>query len=294
MGFDRRYVQLWCRSAYANELLDWDAGTGYRLPPELAALLLDDRDPQYMGGRLQFFAALYEDFHAYPEYMRTGGHWPRSEHDPWLLEALKASTSPDARVWTETVLPQAPRALERLDHGGRLLDIGAGAGAAVVHYARRFPAATFVGLEFDGPSVHLAQAAVADAALADRVEIRHADANDLDDVDTFDLITISVTLHETGGPPEYRNVLDRVYRALAPGGSLLVAELPYPDSPEDYRREPVYRMLAGVQLHEALVGCGAITRSELPALLEAARFTDIRVADQPMPTRFVMLADKPA
>lgn len=135
--------------------------------------------------------------------------------------------------------------------------------------------------------------AIADAGVDDRVEIRHDDANLLADVDAYDVVTMSITLHETGGPDEYRNVLARVHRALKPGGTLLVAELPYPDSPEAYRTEPAYRMLAGVQLHEALVGCGAITQAELPELLHAAGFTGVRVADQPMPTRFVMLADKP-
>jgi hypothetical protein len=89
------------------------------------------------------------------------------------------------------------------------------------------------------------------------------------------------------------HVLTRVHRALKPAGTLLVAELPYPDSPQAYREQPVYRMLAGLQLHEALVGCGAITQDELPELLEGAGFVNVRVADQPLPTRFVMLADKP-
>jgi cyclopropane fatty-acyl-phospholipid synthase-like methyltransferase len=66
-------------------------------------------------------------------------------------------------VWTDTVLPQAPQTLARLQHGGRLLDIGAGAGYALVHYAQRFPAAEVVGLELNGPSVELARRAVAEA-----------------------------------------------------------------------------------------------------------------------------------
>lgn len=107
----------------------------------------------------------------------------------------------------------------------------------------------------------------AEAGLTDRVEIRQTDANQLDDVDAYDLVTMNIILHETGGPEECRNVLDRVQRALKRGGTILVAELPYPDSPEAYRQESVYRMLAGVQLHEALVGCGAITQAELPDLL---------------------------
>ena len=49
--------------------------------------------------------------------------------------------------------------------------------------------------------------------------------------------------------------------AVKLGGTPLVAELHYPDSPETYRTEPAYRML---------------------------------VADQPMPARVVMLASNPA
>jgi predicted O-methyltransferase YrrM len=294
IGGDPRYVQVWCRSAYAFELLEWDEATGYRLTPAMESLLLDPTEPQFMGGRLQFFAGLHEDFRAFPHHLRAGGTWPRSEHDPWLLEALANATKPDCATWTEIVLPQAPATLARLEDGGRLLDVGSGAGYALVHYARRFPTAEIVGIELDEPSHELARRAVEEAGVGDRVEVRLGDAGRLTEVDAYDLVTMSVTLHETGGPDEQRTVLDRVRRALRPGGTLLVAELPYPDATEEYRAEPAYRMLAGVQLHEALVGCAAITRSELTALVDAAGFTDVRVADQPMPTRFVVLAEKPA
>jgi methylase of polypeptide subunit release factors len=197
-------VQLWCRSAYAFELLDWDQHSGYRLAPQLRAVLLDPDDPLFFGGRVQFYAALYEDFRAYPHYLRQGGIWPRSEHDPWLLEALKNVTKPDSRVWTDTVLPQAPETLARLQQGGRLLDVGAGAGYALVHYAQQFPAAEVIGLEVDGPSIELARRTVAEAGLADRVRLRHGDANQLDEEDGYDLVTMSIALHETGGPQQCR------------------------------------------------------------------------------------------
>lgn len=40
--------------------------------------------------------------------------------------------------------------------------------------------------------------------------------------------------------------------------------------PAAYREAPIYRLLAGVELHEAIVGCGAITTGERRALLEDA------------------------
>lgn len=105
---------------------------------------------------------------------------------------------------------------------------------------------------------------------------------------------MNVTLHETGGWDDYENVLTRVRRALRLGGTVVVAELPYPDSPAEYRQSPVYQLYAGVQLHEALVGCGMITQGQLRELLVGAGFDEVRVAEQSMPTRFVMLAGKGA
>jgi len=292
LGYDPRYVGVWCRAAYAFEFLDWDGERAYGLAPHMKALLLEPEDPLFMGGRIQFYAALYEDYRAFPEHLRTGEVWPRSDHDPFLIEALKNLTKPDCVVITEHVLPQAPETLAKLERGGKILDVGAGAGHHLAHYAGRFPRARVVGLEIDGPSLDLARRTIAEAGLGDRAEVRPTDANELDDEDAYDLVTMSIALHETGGPPEYRNVLGRVRRALKPGGTLVVSELPYPDTPGEYRSSPVYKALAGVQLHEALVGCGMITKGQLHGLVADAGFVGIRAADQPLPTRFVMLADK--
>jgi len=89
LGFFPRYVRVRCRAAYAFALLDWDEDAGYRLAPHMDALLLDPTNPHFMGGRLQFYTALHEDYRAFPESLRTGRVWPRSDHDPWLLEASR-------------------------------------------------------------------------------------------------------------------------------------------------------------------------------------------------------------
>ena len=294
LGFAPRYVGIWCRAAYAFEMLDWDEASGYRLAPYMDSLLLDPTDPLFLGGRVQFNAALHQDFHAFPKYLPTGGVWPRSEHDPWLLEALKNMTKPDYAVITDTVLPQV---LPTDDPAGLdidILDVGSGAGYGVVHYAGRFPRARVLGIEYDAPSAALALRTLADAGVGDRARVLEADANAIDYDSDFDVVTMNVTLHEVGGPDSYRNVLSRAYRALRPGGVIVVSELPYPDSPRDYRGNPAYQMMAGVQLHEALVGCGMITQGELRALLESAGFANVMAPDHPIPTRFILTGVKQA
>jgi len=292
LGFDRRLTGVWCRAAYAYGVLDWEPEGGYRLPEGFGPVLLDPASPEYLGGRIPFIAALYQDFQAFPDLLRSGRSWPRSEHDPWLLSALANLTRPDAAMLTGQALPNAPVAVAALEAGGDLLEIGSGAGHHLVHYARTFPRARIVGIEPDGPSVALARAAISDAGVADRVTFRQEDANGLEDRDAYDLVVMSITLHETGGEVAWANVLARAHRALRPGGTILVSELPYPDAVAEYRTEPVYQMLAGVQLHEAVVGCGMITQGELGKLLRTAGFRDVRVVDQPMKTRHVMLGER--
>jgi SAM-dependent methyltransferase len=293
LGFDPHLTGIWARAAYAHGIVDWSEERGYSLGDALRAIFLDPTDPQFLGGRLQFYTALYEDFRAFPSYLATGGRWARSEHDPWLLVALANLSRPDASMITDHAIASSPRALDALTGEGSLLDVGSGGGHHLVHYAKTYPSATIVGLEPDAASRGLAAQAIADAGVHERVTVIDGDANDLDGTGTFDVATLSITLHETGGPGEWRNVLRRVFGALRPGGTVIVSELPYPDSVLDYRADPVYKMLAGVQLHEAIVGCGAITQGTLAHLVRDAGFVGVRVVDQPMKARHVVMGERP-
>ena len=51
-------------------------------------------------------------------------------------------------------------------------------------------------------------------------------------------------------------------------------------------------MMAGVQLHEALVGCGMITQGQLLTLMESAGFSDVKEPDHPLPTRYILTGKK--
>ena len=293
LGFDVGAVAVWCRSAYAFEWLDRTGDGRYQLAPHMGRFLLDPSDPAYLGGRIRFASLSHYDHDGFIRFLRSGEPIPRSEHNPELLRIIGDSSNPDALVISEVVLPQAGDAIERLDADGALLEVGAGAGQHAIHYATRFPAATIVGLEYDGPSAGIARANVADAGLADRVEIRVGDANALDAMAAFDVATLNIVLHETGGPDEHRNVLGRVFEALKPGGTLVVSELPYPDTESAYRTEPVYRRLAGLMLHEAQVGCAAITQGELLSLVSQAGFRGVHAVDQPRESRFMVVGTRP-
>ena len=287
-----RYVAAWTRGAYAQGFLDLTADGGYQLAPHMERLLLESTAPTYVGGRFRLASALGEDYRRYPELLRTGKIWPRSEHGDEILAALADSTTPDASMIVEHALPQLPEVRARLEDGGSALDLGAGSGVLAVRLATAFPAAAVHAVESDGPSLALARRRVKAEALAGRIHLRALDAADLDDRDLHDLATMNLVLHETGGPNRQHEVLCRTYRALRPGGGLVVSELPYPDDIGSYRSDPVHRRLAGLRLHEEAVGCAAITQRQLLDRIAAAGFVSVRVIDQPRPSRYVVVATR--
>jgi SAM-dependent methyltransferase len=292
LGYAPRYVLVWCRAAYAYELLDYDRATGFRLAPHMAGLLLDPRDPQYLGGRIEVSVAFGEDFAAFPARLRDGAAFPREDHSPDVVRGIMENSKPDFAVMADRVLPQAPALVARLQEGGEILDVGCGAGHGLIHLLERFPKARGLGLEIDPPMLGLAGRNVAESGLGDRVRIEPLSALRMEFADRFDLAVMNIALHETGERTEWEAVLARVRRALAPGGALLVSELPYPATIEEYRDHPAYRMLAGIQHHEALVGCGMITIPELAELLTGAGFRSVRRVEQPIPTRIMYLAER--
>jgi SAM-dependent methyltransferase len=292
LGYEPRYVRVWCRAAYAYELLDFDPAAGFRLAPHMADLLLNVRDPQYLGGRVDVSVAFGEDFAAFPARLADGKPFPRKDHAPELVRGIMENSKPDFAIMTEIVLPHAPALLARLEAGGEILDVGCGAAYGLVHMSRRFPKVRGVGLEIDPPMLELAAKNLAEASAGDRIRVEPTSALAMTFADRFDLAVMNIALHETGERPEWEEVLRRVRQALRPGGALLISELPYPARIEEYREQPAYRMLAGVQHHEVLVGCGMITIPELAALLEGAGFQPVRQIDQPNPTRIMYLAEK--
>jgi cyclopropane-fatty-acyl-phospholipid synthase len=105
-----------------------------------------------------------------------------------------------------------------LHEGTRLLDVGCGWGALAIHAAVHH-GATVVGVTPSMAQVELARKLVAEAGVADRVDIRPAHYRDVHD-GPFDAIA-SVGMFEHVGPRESPAFLKQVFDLLAPGGRYL-------------------------------------------------------------------------
>ena len=105
-----------------------------------------------------------------------------------------------------------------LEPGKRLLDIGCGWGGMVLHGAQHHGVEA-VGVTISKPQAELGRKRVAEAGLADRVEIRLQDYRDTTD-GPFDAIS-SIGMFEHVGMRRLEEYYTRVIDLLAPGGRLL-------------------------------------------------------------------------
>jgi SAM-dependent methyltransferase len=196
--------------------------------------------------------------------------------DPAVLQAQGTMSAGAVAFLERVVFPGAPGIPERLESGAAFLDVGAGVAAVSIELCRRFPHLRAVGLEPTEAPLALARANVAAAGLEERLELRQLLVQDLDDVEAFDIVWLPLNFLPPAVVPA---ALERVHRALRPGGLLLLATLG--GGGEDLRS-------AAARLRSVLWGGDALAPEGVAALLEAAGFTDVAVLDR-MPSSLVPL-----
>jgi cyclopropane-fatty-acyl-phospholipid synthase len=105
-----------------------------------------------------------------------------------------------------------------LREGERVLDVGCGWGSFVMHAASRYGVEA-VGITLSEPQAELARRRVADAGLADRVEIRVQDYRELAR-ESFDAVA-SIGMVEHVGESQIDRYAEQLASMLRPGGRLL-------------------------------------------------------------------------
>ncbi len=107
----------------------------------------------------------------------------------------------------------------RLRPGERLLDVGCGWGALVLHAAERY-GVDALGITLSEPQAELAQERIAAAGLEGTCRVDVRDYREIDERDSYDKI-VSVGMFEHVGRRLLREYFARARRALRPGGAFL-------------------------------------------------------------------------
>ncbi|MEU8233652.1 class I SAM-dependent methyltransferase [Actinoplanes sp. NPDC048967] len=229
-GIDARYAREWLEQQAAAGLLTASATAGadpdqrrFALSEEVAAVLLDETGPAYLGTAGQFALGLGLTFPAVTEAFRTGSGVSYADYGRHLRHGIAAFNRPMfTHQLTGEWLPAVPEVDRRLraTPGARVLDLGCGLGHSSVALALAYPAITVRGVDLDENSVAEARRNAAAAGVADRVSFTVGDAAGPAGPDV-DLVTIFEALHDMADPV---GVLAAARAALTEGGSVFVGD----------------------------------------------------------------------
>jgi 2-polyprenyl-3-methyl-5-hydroxy-6-metoxy-1,4-benzoquinol methylase len=223
-GTTERYVTEWLAAQAAAGYVDYDAASGtFRLPPEHAALLIDQGAPVFIPGAFQLAAASVKDEPQVTEAFRTGEGVAWHDHHPDLFVGCERFFRPGyaahlAGEW----LPALDGVTDKLRAGAKVADVGCGHGASTLIMASAFPSSTFVGFDYHEASIDTARGSAEAAGLCDRVRFDVAAAQDYPGTG-YDFVAFFDCLHDMGDPV---GAARHVLSSLAPDGTWMVVE-PY-------------------------------------------------------------------
>ncbi len=218
-----RYVREWLGAMTASGVVRHEpAAKTYHLPPEHAAVLTRDSNPNCMAIGAQFFAVLGAVEDEVVEAFRHGRGVPYSAYRNFHRVMAEESYQTVVSALEPHIIPlMGDHWRSRLEAGIDVLDVGCGAGRALCKLGRMFPNSRFVGVDFEQAAIDLACGEARQAGV-ENVEFRVADAARLDSPDSYDLILAFDAIHDQARPAE---VLSQIRSALRKGAMFFMQDI---------------------------------------------------------------------
>lgn len=298
-GLDERYVREWLGGVAAARVVDYDAESStYRLPAHRAQVLTRAGGLNNLARLAQYVPLMCEVEQEILGCFRDGGglsydHYPRFH----TIMAERSGEVFDAAL-ISAVLPLVPDLPRRLESGIDVADFGCGSGYAIGLMAQAYPDSRFTGIDFSAEATATGSARASQRGLTNASFVA-ADLAALDQAGVYDLITAFDAIHDQAQPAR---VLENIYRALRPGGVLLMADVKASSRLEDnvgvamstYRYTVSLMHCMSVSLGLQGAGLGTMWGRQLAvSMLNDAGFGDVEVAEiEQDPANYYYLARK--
>jgi 2-polyprenyl-3-methyl-5-hydroxy-6-metoxy-1,4-benzoquinol methylase len=240
-GLSPRWVLEWLRSQGAAGLVETEDGEVFELSEEGAEVLANEVGSVFFaGGAFSGAPVPSEAIPRLVEAFRTGRGLSYEDLGPSAAHSVERLTAPWTKlVLVPRILPALSGVVERLQAGARVVDVGCGAGVALVALAEAFPASRFEGLDPSSFALERARKNATEAGVS-HVSFRRAGADQLPAEPTYDVVLTLDCLHDMPRPEE---AVAAIRRAIAPEGTWLIKDIRCSSSWEENLRNPVLAMM---------------------------------------------------
>jgi 2-polyprenyl-3-methyl-5-hydroxy-6-metoxy-1,4-benzoquinol methylase len=220
-----RYALEWLEQQAVAGLLETDDSAGehrFLIPEGHRPVLCEPVHAAHVSPFAELLVGVANALPAVADAYRTGNGVPYATYGEAFRQGQAAINRPAfTSDLTGSWLPAIPEVHERLTSGEpvRVADVACGQGWSTIAVADAFPSADVVGFDLDAPSVSAARQNASDQESRARFQV--TDGGELEAHGPFDVVLLIEALHDMSRPHE---TLASIRRALAPGGTLIVAD----------------------------------------------------------------------
>ncbi|MGH8077135.1 MAG: class I SAM-dependent methyltransferase [Lysobacter sp.] len=236
-----RYVREWLGNQAAGGYVEYDPGNDtFSLSEEQALCLADPDGPVDLPGAYEIVEAAFHALERTKDNFRTGQGMEWGEHHACLFHGTERffRAGYNANLIAHW-LPALNGAVEKLERGGKVADVGCGHGASTTLMAKAFPRSMFIGYDYHAPSIETARQRAAEAGVGN-VQFEIADASGYAEAG-FDVIAFFDCLHDMADPV---GAAWHACKALKPDGHCMLVE-PFAGDHLEENLNPVGRVYYG-------------------------------------------------
>ena len=225
---NERYVREWLSAQAASGFVTFNvADDKFSLSPEQAAVFSDEDSPFNMTGGFYSLAAVFAGEPQLTAAFKTGDGIGWGDQCSCLFCGTERFFKPGYKAHlVDEWLPALDGAVQKLQKGAQVADVGCGHGASTAVMAEAFPRSQFSGFDFHAPSIETAREKVFGKS---NVTFNVASAQDFGG-QAYDLITVFDALHDMGDPV---GAAAHMRSKLAEDGTLMIVEPLAADRLED-------------------------------------------------------------
>jgi SAM-dependent methyltransferase len=259
------------------------SGARYGLPPVSAAFLVPG-EKAYVGAFAHALSLTLDSWKNLSEAVKSGRPAETvnvaekgKEFFPKLVASLFPGNYAASAVAVSRFSEKEKRGIRRI------LDVAAGSGAWSLAFAKAIPEARVATVDF-AEMTPITKEFAEKLGVADRYEYHEGDLRQADfGRDVYDLVILGHIIHSEG-EAHGKDLLQKCYAALRPGGKLMIAEF----VPNDARTGPAMPLLFGLNMLLQTEEGGVFTLREYRAWLKAIGFRRVSTIAVPPPATVIL------